>query len=139
METYVLTGRLAKDCEIVNTKTGKQVIVFQVPVDQSYNTKDGKRVQKTKWVRCQWWTTSEKVHEILKKGNIISVTGEPFASAFTNKNGEVAANLEVKVFSVYREHVAPENKITKQENQQITEHESYNPELLAEQADDLPY
>src|SRR5574344_254462 len=136
METYVLTGRLSADCEVKHTQNGKQIITFQIPIDQSYTPKGGAKVQKTKWVRCQWWTESQTIANYLKKGTVVSLIGEPFASAYLNKNGEAVANLEVKVFSLKLEGGATEKQATQQ---LVTEHENYNPELLAEQADDLPF
>lgn len=75
----------------------KKVINFSLAIDQSYKKENGEKVEKTEWVQCAYWTSSDAVLQFLKKGSAVYVEGKPGINAYINKAGEIISNLTLKV------------------------------------------
>ena len=128
MELYTVTSTLAKDCEVRKTNNGKQVISFSLPIDKSYKDQNGEWVNKTKWIKCNWWIDSEKAAQMLVKGTIVSVEGEPIATAYL-KDGAAMPTLEMRVTRLTRHGM----RAAKTEQAEV---EQFNNQ---DNADDLPF
>jgi single-strand DNA-binding protein len=90
-----LIGKLAKDASA--KQVGENFIVeMSVPVNEKYKSK-GEMVEKTTWIRANYWVKSDKILAYLKKGTTVFVEGKPVVEAYTSKDGEVKSSFDVIV------------------------------------------
>lgn len=90
-----LIGKLAKDATA--KQVGESFIVeMSVPVNEKYKSK-GEMVEKTTWIRANYWVKSDKIVAYLKKGTTVFVEGKPVVETYTNKDGEVKVSFDVIV------------------------------------------
>lgn len=95
MNRVVIIGRITADPEMRSTPNGKTVTNFTVAVSRK-GDKD-----KTDFFRCAaWGKTGEVCGQYLSKGKKVCVVGEVSARAYTDKQGEAKASLEVFVTEV---------------------------------------
>lgn len=91
-----IIGNVGIDPEMRYTQTGKAVTSFTVAVNESWTNAAGQKQEETTWFRVSCW---EKLAEItgqyVKKGMQVFVTGKIKAQAFTDKQGELRASLEL--------------------------------------------
>ena len=97
-----LIGRLGADAEVKVLQNGSKVMELRIAVDMSYRNKDGEKVDRTVWVKATQWNVKDNstIQNYLKKGGQIYVEGEPSANGYTNKDGAVVANLELKITNI---------------------------------------
>lgn len=89
-------GNLGKDC-IVKEVNGKTVINFSVAHSERYKDSQGNQKERTTWVECAYWTDRTAVSQYLTKGKTVYAEGSPEADAYTNKEGQAAATLRMRV------------------------------------------
>ncbi len=94
-----IIGNLGKDC-IVKEVNGKNVINFSVAHTERYKDAQGNQKERTTWVECAYWTDKTAVAQYLTKGKTVYAEGSPEADAYTNKEGQVAATLRMRVQAV---------------------------------------
>ena len=95
MQKIYIIGNLTADPEMRTTPNGKTVTNFTVAVSRK-GDKD-----KTDYFRCAaWGKTGEVCGQYLGKGKKVCVVGEVSARAYTDKQGEAKASLEVFVTEV---------------------------------------
>ena len=95
MNKLTIIGNLTADPEMRTTPNGKTVTNFTVAVSRK-GDKD-----KTDYFRCAaWGKTGEVCGQYLSKGKKVCVVGEVSARAYTDKQGEAKASLEVFVTEV---------------------------------------
>lgn len=94
-----IVGNLGKDC-IVNDVNGKKVINFSVAHTERYKDSQGNQQERTTWVECAYWTDRTAVAEYLKKGKMVYAEGAPSADGYTNKEGQAAATLRMRVQNI---------------------------------------
>ncbi|TCO05377.1 single-stranded DNA-binding protein [Natronoflexus pectinivorans] len=100
MLKLILSGALGNDAEVKDVG-GSKVINFSVAVSMDYKDKDGKRVEKTEWVKAVMWRDqSSKIADYLKKGKKVLIEGVPESEGYQSKDGEVRSALTVKVKEV---------------------------------------
>lgn len=87
-----IIGRLTRDAVVKTLESGKRVVNFSVAVNDSYKTKEGKKVEMVEYFNCSYWKTVNAA-KILTKGLLVALTGRVSASAWTAKDGEVKATL----------------------------------------------
>lgn len=93
-----LIGNLGQEPKSVQTKTGKPMATFTVAVTTSVKDADGNWSNQTQWVGCTTFGGfAERALEVLHKGTMVLVKGEPAVRQFTKKDGTNAAMLEVVV------------------------------------------
>jgi single-strand DNA-binding protein len=92
-------GNLGKDC-IVKEVNGKNVINFSVAHTERYKDGQGNQKERTTWVECAYWTDKTAVAQYLTKGKTVYAEGSPEADAYTNKEGQVASTLRMRVQSL---------------------------------------
>lgn len=92
-------GNLGADC-IQKEINGRNVINFNVAHSEKYKDAQGNLVEKTIWVNCAYWTDKTAVAQYLIKGKTVYVEGTPEAEAYTNKEGQAAATLRMRVFNL---------------------------------------
>lgn len=94
-----IIGNLGKDC-IVKEVNGKNVINFSVAHTERYKDAQGNQKERTTWVECAYWTDRTAVSQYLTKGRTVYAEGTPEADAYTNKEGQAAATLRMRVQTV---------------------------------------
>ena len=94
-----IIGNLGKDC-IMKEVNGKTVINFSVAHSERYKDAQGNQKERTTWVECAYWTDKTAVAQYLIKGKTVYAEGTPEADAYTNKEGQVAATLRMRVQSI---------------------------------------
>ena len=94
-----IVGNLGKDC-IVKEVNGKNVINFSVAHTERFKDAQGNQKERTTWVECAYWTDRTAVAQYLTKGKMVYAEGSPEAEAYTNKEGQAAATLRMRVQSV---------------------------------------
>ncbi|HXS56957.1 MAG TPA: single-stranded DNA-binding protein [Hanamia sp.] len=92
-------GNLGGDC-IAKEVNGKNVINFNVAHSEKFKDAMGNLKERTTWVNCAYWTDRTAVAQYLKKGKTVYVEGAPEAEAYTNKEGQPAATLRLRVFNL---------------------------------------
>ena len=60
----------------------------------------GNLKERTTWVNCAYWTDKTAIAQYLVKGKTVYAEGSPEADAYTNKEGQVAATLRMRVQTV---------------------------------------
>ena len=96
-----IIGHLGGDCT-TNEVSGRAVINFNVAHSEKFKDAQGNLVDKTTWVRCAYWTDTNRtgIAQYLKKGQLIYAEGNPEAEAYLNKENQAAATLKMNVFRV---------------------------------------
>ena len=91
-----IVGNLGADC-IQKEVNGKNVINFNVAHTEKFKDALGNLKEKTIWANCAYWTDRTAVAQYLKKGKQVFVDGTPEVEIYTNKDGQPAATLRVRV------------------------------------------
>ena len=94
-----IVGNLGKDC-IVKEVNGKNVINFSVAHTERYKDSTGNQKERTTWVECAYWTDRTAVAQYLTKGKMVYAEGSPEADPYTNKEGQPAATLRMRVQNI---------------------------------------
>jgi single-strand DNA-binding protein len=94
-----IVGNLGKDC-IVKEVNGKNVINFSVAHTERYKDAQGNQKERTTWVECAYWTDRTAVAQYLTKGKMVYAEGSPEADSYTNKEGQAAATLRMRVQNI---------------------------------------
>ena len=94
-----IVGNLGKDC-IVKEVNGKNVINFSVAHSEKYKDSQGNLKERTTWVECAYWTDRTALAQYLTKGKTVYAEGSPEADAYTNKEGQAAATLRMRVQNI---------------------------------------
>ncbi|MDP4286028.1 MAG: single-stranded DNA-binding protein [Bacteroidota bacterium] len=92
-------GNLGGDC-VQKEINGKTVINFNVAHSEKFKDFQGNLKERTTWVNCAYWTDRTAVAQYLKRGKTVYVEGSPEAEAYTNKEGQPAATLRLRVFNL---------------------------------------
>ena len=81
--------------------SGDNVCNFNVATSRRFTTRDGDRRDETTWFRVAvWGRQAENCAKYLAKGRKVLVVGRVSANAFTGRDGEVRASLEINATTV---------------------------------------
>ena len=94
-----IIGNLGKDC-IVKEINGKHVINFSVAHTERFKDAQGNQKERTTWVECAYWTDRTAIAPYLVKGTTVYAEGSPEADPYTNKEGQAAATLRMRVQNI---------------------------------------
>jgi single-strand DNA-binding protein len=95
-----MTARLTGDAKISTLQSGKQVVNFNVAINDSYKSKATGEVTKiVTYVQCDYWV-NPGVAQFLTKGTLVELQGRIGVSAYTGKEGEPKAALTLHVNSI---------------------------------------
>ena len=94
-----IVGNLGKDC-IMKEVNGRNVINFSVAHTERYKDAQGTQKERTTWVECAYWTDKTGIAPYLVKGKMVYAEGAPEADGYTNKEGQPAATLRMRVQTV---------------------------------------
>jgi single-strand DNA-binding protein len=92
----IVIGHLGRDPEMRYTPTGVPVTSFSVATTRKWTDQNGQPQEKTTWFRVTCWRKlAELSAQYLQKGRLVLVEGDIDASAFTDKQGNLRASLEL--------------------------------------------
>lgn len=94
-----IIGHLGKDA-IVKDVNGKNVINFSVAHSEKFKDSQGVQKERTTWVECAYWTDRTAIAPYLIKGTQVYAEGYPDVEAYTNREGQQAATLRMRVQNV---------------------------------------
>jgi single-strand DNA-binding protein len=97
----IVVGHLGRDPEMRYTQSGVPVTSFSVATTRKWNSANGEQQEKTTWFRVTCWRKlAELTAQYLKKGRLVLVEGDIEASAFTDREGNARASLELTATNI---------------------------------------
>lgn len=98
----IIVGNLGQDPEMRYLQDGTSVCSFSVAVSERWtDRRSGERRERTTWYRVSAWRElGETCNRFLSKGRQVMVIGRVSARAYTNREGEVAASLDMQAREV---------------------------------------
>jgi len=101
LNKVILIGNLGSDPEMRYTPNGAAVCEFRMAVSRRYTTAAGEQREETEWFRVTSWNRlAELVNQYLAKGRKAYVEGRISSSAYTDREGQPRASLEVTAETV---------------------------------------
>ncbi len=92
----IVVGHLGRDPEMRYTPSGVPVTSFSVATTRKWTNANGEQQEKTTWFRVTCWRKqAELAAQYLTKGQRVLVEGDIDASAWTDKEGNPRASLEL--------------------------------------------
>ena len=85
LNSTVLQGRMAADCEVKNTPNGALVTNFAVAVQRNFKNNQGQ--YDTDFIDCVSFEKTPFISKYFHKGDSIIVTGELQTRTYDDKNG----------------------------------------------------
>lgn len=94
-----VTGNVGKDAVLKSIgNDGKQVLEFSIAEWSGKKDTNGNAI--TTWINCkQWYNSGQQVSDYMhpRKGDLITVLGDPEIRTYTTNDGETRAILDVTV------------------------------------------
>ncbi len=95
-----MTARLTADAKLFTVKNDKQVVNFNVAINDSYKPKGSSEVKKiVTYVQCAYWM-HPGIAKFLTKGTVVEMQGRIGVNAYKNMDGEARASLQFHVNSI---------------------------------------
>ncbi len=92
-----IIGRLGSDPELKYSQTGTPMCNLSVATDESYQDRDGNKVQRTEWHRISVFQRSaENCATYLAKGSLVYVEGSLQTRKWQDQNGQDRFTTEIK-------------------------------------------
>ncbi len=92
-----IIGRLGADPELKYTQSGSPVCSLSVATDESYQDRDGNKVQRTEWHRISVFQRSaENCATYLTKGSLVYVEGSLQTRKWQDQNGQDRYSTDIK-------------------------------------------
>ena len=96
-----IIGRLGRDPELRYTSSGQAVCSLNVATDESYNDRDGNKVERAEWHRVSaFGKIAESCANYLAKGSLVYVEGNLTTRKWQDQNGQERFTTEIKAKSV---------------------------------------
>ena len=125
-----MTARLTGDAKISTLKNDKQVVNFNVAINDSYKAKGSNEPTKVvTYAQCDYWV-NPGVAQYLTKGTLVELQGRVGVNAYIGKDGEAKATLTFHVNTI-KLH----GKSSAKDEAPVKE----NVGTILEPADDLPF
>lgn len=93
----ILLGNLGSDPEVRSLPSGSKVASFSIATSESYNNKEGVRVEQTEWHRIELWDNLANIAEqYLHKGDSAYVEGKIRTEEYTDKDGIARKTVKIR-------------------------------------------
>ncbi len=125
-----MTARLTGDAKLSTLKNDRQVVNFNVAINDSYKAKGSNEPTKiVTYVQCDYWV-NPGIAQYLTKGTLVELQGRIGVNAYTRNDGEAKATLtfHVNTIKLHGKVVAKSDTPVKA-----------NATAVFEPADDLPF
>ena len=101
MNKAMLIGRLGADPELRYMPDGSAVCTMNLATDESYNDRQGNRVERTEWHRVVVFRKqAENCGRYLKKGSLVYVEGRLQTRKWQDRNGQDRYTTEIRTENV---------------------------------------
>lgn len=95
-----ITARVTADAKVNTLKDERQVVNFNVAINDSYKPKDSNEVKKiVTFIQCAYWI-NPAIAKYLTKGTLVELYGRIGVNAYKDMQGEPKASLTFHVNSV---------------------------------------
>lgn len=92
----MIIGRLGREPELKYTQTGIPVTTLNIATDESYQDRDGNRVEKTEWHRViVFQRAAENCSQYLSKGSLVYVEGRIQTRKWQDQQGQDRFSTEI--------------------------------------------
>ncbi len=92
----IIVGNVGRDPEMRYTPSGVPVTSFSVAVNRTWKNQNGEQQEKTTWFRVTCWRKlAETAAQYLQKGKLVLIEGDVEAQAYTDREGNARATLEL--------------------------------------------
>ncbi|MFW6219577.1 MAG: single-stranded DNA-binding protein [bacterium] len=119
MNNCIFSGRLTKDCEIVTTTSGVNILKFTLAVNEK-NYKTGE--SKTEFIDClRFMDDPSNVAQYLTKGKALNVSAKFQTNRWTDKDGNNRISPEFKVVQMEFHMNDPKNQHLQRQQQQTSQ------------------
>lgn len=93
-----LVGHLGADPEFKKLDNGGALTKFSLATNEYYKGKDGEKMTTTHWHNCvAWGKTAELMHQLLKKGQEVILSGRINYNSYQDQNGQNRKRTEIIV------------------------------------------
>lgn len=93
-----LIGHLGQDA-VLNTINDKKVLNFSVAHNERFKNAAGEVQERTIWANCALWAPNA-IGPYLMQGTYVYVEGTPYIEMYTDKKGQQAVSLKLRVTNV---------------------------------------
>jgi single-strand DNA-binding protein len=101
LNKVILVGRLGQDPKLAYTQSGQPVATFSMATDESYNDREGQKVEKTEWHRIVvWGKMAEFYGNNLSKGRLVMVEGKLQTRKWQDQQGQDRYTTEIVSFRI---------------------------------------
>lgn len=95
-----IIARLTADAVVKTVKEERQVVNFNVAINDSYKPKGSDQVTKVvTYLQCDYWV-NPGIAQYLTKGTMVELYGRIGVNAYTNMQGEAKASLTFHVNNI---------------------------------------
>ncbi len=129
-----ITARLTGDAKVSILKDERQVVNFNVAINDSYKTKDSELKKVTTYFQCSYWINAG-IAQYLKKGSLVELYGRIGVNAYKDSEGEPKASL---TFHVNNIKLHGGNKSSKEETNTVSS-VAVSANDASQKDDDLPF
>lgn len=89
-------GRLGRDPDVKDTKSGEQMTTFSIAVGETYTDKQGEKVKLTEWINCvAYRKLGEICSKYLVKGSHVYVSGKFNTRKYIGKDGTEKSSVTI--------------------------------------------
>jgi len=95
-----ITARVTADAKVNTLKDERQVVNFNVAINDSYKPKDGSEIKKmATFIQCAYWI-NPAIAKHLTKGTLVELYGRIGVNAYKDMQGEPKATLTFHVNNI---------------------------------------
>ena len=138
----ILVGNLGKDPEIRHLDTGVSVANFSLATTESYNNKQGERVNQTEWHNIVVWRGLADVAEkYLNKGSSVYIEGKIQTRKWEDKEGNTRYSTDIIAdkMTMLGSKSQTQNEIADNTVNDVNETTSESRQSNTTKEDDLPF
>jgi single-strand DNA-binding protein len=130
MTVMEITARVTADATVSSLKDERQVVNFNVAINDSYKPKDSNEVKKVStFIQCAYWI-NPAIAKHLTKGTLVELYGRIGLTAYKDRQGEPKASL---TFHVNNIKLHGKGKPTERDKTAVAAN------AITEPLDDLPF
>ncbi len=97
LNKVMIVGRLGQDPELRYAQNGTAIASMSVATDESYNDREGNKVERTEWHRVSvFQRQAENCANYLSKGSLVFVEGSLQTRKWQDQNGQDRYTTEIK-------------------------------------------
>lgn len=138
LNVVAIMGRLARDPELRQTTTGKNVASFRIACDRGRRDANGQ--SQADWFDVVAWDrTAEFVCKYFQKGSLIIIDGRLQSRSYQDKNGNNRTAIEVVANNVSFVGKNEQPKTARSEPDVQVSDSGQEYDMIDETADDLPF